>query len=222
LKIVNEWQQRFDQATWDGLPSFFEQLPEPVCLTVWADEAGSASEREAVALGRLLAGQFDQIDFELRPRQPAHSFYPVTGVMGKGETEATDYGVRLIGLPLGYQMTSLVTAIQAVAFRGMTLAARTRIRLHKLTSPVTLELITTAEDEAGAAMAYLLFNMAVTTPRIRSYLIMGDLFPEALRRYSVSIVPHLVINDRSHISGPISEEGVLKQIAATLKRQRAR
>jgi hypothetical protein len=100
------------------------------------------------------------------------------------------------------------------------LEARTRIRLHKLASPVTLELVTAADDEAGAAIAYLLFNIAVVSPFVRSYLIMGDLFPEALLRFSVKIVPHLVINDRSHISGPISEEGLLKQIAATLRRQK--
>jgi alkyl hydroperoxide reductase subunit AhpF len=215
-----EWQQRFDPETWANLPAFFERLPEPVRLIVWGDENGTGREREAFALARLLAGQFEQIYFETRPRQPAHAFYPVIGVMGEGDTEETDFGVRLIGLPLGFQMTSLVAAVQAVSFRGMTLEARTRIRLHQLAAPVTLELITTAEDEAGAALAYLLFNMAVTSRFIRSYLIMGDLFPEALLRYSVSVVPHLVINDQSHISGPISEEGVLKQIAATLKRQK--
>jgi alkyl hydroperoxide reductase subunit AhpF len=217
---MNEWQQRFEPETWANLPAFFDRLPEAVRLIVWGDEGGTRSEREAVALAQMLSEQFVQIRFELRPRQPEHVFYPVFGLMAEKEPDVTDYGVRIIGLPLGYQMTSLVAAIQAVSFRGMTLEARTRIQLHKLAAPVTLELITTAEDEAGAAAAYLLFNMAVTSPFVRSYLIMGDLFPEALLRYSVSVVPHLVINDRSHISGPISEQGVLKQIAATLKRQK--
>jgi alkyl hydroperoxide reductase subunit AhpF len=218
--MMDDWQPRFDPDSWANLPAFFEQLPEPVRLVVWGDEEGTGSEKEAMALARMLAERFDQIRFELRPRRPEHAFYPVIGALAETEPDLTDYGVRIIGLPLGYQMTSLVAAIQAVSFRGMTLEARTRIRLHKLASPVTLELVTAADDEAGAAIAYLLFNIAVVSPFVRSYLIMGDLFPEALLRFSVKIVPHLVINDRSHISGPISEEGLLKQIAATLRRQK--
>jgi alkyl hydroperoxide reductase subunit AhpF len=217
---MDDWQQRFDPDSWANLPAFFEQMPEAVRLVIWGDEEGSSSEREAVALARMLSDRFEQIGLELRPRRAEHAFYPVIGVLAETDTGVTDYGVRIIGLPLGYQMTSLVAAIQAVSFRGMTLEARTRIRLHKLASSVTLELVTAADDEAGAAIAYLLFNIAVVSPFVRSYLIMGDLFPEALLRFSVKIVPHLVINDRSHISGPISEEGLLKQIAATLRRQK--
>jgi alkyl hydroperoxide reductase subunit AhpF len=209
---MNEIQRRFDNETWAQLPQFFDNLPEPVRLTVWGEEEGSPEEREAVILGRALAGRFSHIHFNLRPRRINYSYYPVIGVMAEAEPEPVDYGLRLIGLPAGYQMTSLVAAIQAVSFRGMSLAARTRIRLHKLSRPVTIEMVTAAADEGGGLVAHLIFNMAVISPHIRSYLIMGDAFPDAVIRYSVSYIPHLIINGRVHVSGVIDEDELLKHI----------
>jgi hypothetical protein len=60
--------------------------------------------------------------------------------------------------------------------------------------------------------------MAVAHPRVRAYLIMADAFPEAVIRYSVNYVPHTVINHRVHVEGVVNEEGLLKHVAAAVKR----
>ena len=123
--------------------------------------------------------------------------------------EALDVGVRFIGLPAGYQMTSLIAAIQSVAFRGMTSEAKTRMQLHRLKAEISLELITSPEDEAGTIMAQQICNMAAASPWIRTYVINGEAFPDAVTRYSVSYVPHLVINERVHVEGLVDEETIL-------------
>lgn len=211
----------FDEETWAQLPDFFERLPEPVRLHVWGDIEASPAEREAARLAQLLSERFEMIDFRLLPRRINYPYYPVIGVMGLGQSEAIDFGVRLIGLPAGYQMTSLVAAIQCVSFRGMTSEASTRIQLRHLSSEVTLELITTADDEAGTVMAQRAFNMAVASTWIRSFLVMGDTFPESFVRYSVNQVPHLVINGRNHVEGLLEEKDILKHIAATVRQTEA-
>lgn len=205
----------FDQETWASLPGFFDMLPEPVRLHVWGDEQASQAEWEAARLARTLGQHFASIDYRLLPRRINYPYYPVIGVMAldREADEAIDYGVRFIGLPAGFQMTSLVAAIQSVAFKGMTSEAKTRIQLHRLEQEVRLELITSAEDEAGSVMAHRVFNMAIVSPWIRSFLIMGDAFPEALIRYSVTHIPHLVINDRVHLEGVVEEEVILQHIA---------
>ena len=218
---MNGEAAHFDEETWAQLPEFFEHLPEPVRLHVWGDVEASPAEREAVRLAQLLSEKFEMIDFRLLPRRINYAYYPVIGVMGLEQSEAIDFGVRLIGLPAGYQMTSLVAAIQCVSFRGMTSEASTRIRLHRLNSEVNLELITTAGDEAGTVMAQRAFNMAVASSWIRSYLVMGDTFPEAFVRYSVSQVPHLVINGRNHVEGLLEEEQILEHIAAAVRETEA-
>jgi len=207
----------FDEETLAQLPAFFENLPEPVQIHIWGDPENYPIDQEAVRLVEMLSERFEGIRYKPFPRRENYPYYPVIGVMGLENEEPVDYGVRLIGLPSGSQMTSLVAAIQCVSFKGMTSEPLTRIKLHKLKSDITLEMITTSEDEAGAKVAHQIFNMAVASPHIRSFVVIADAFPEALIRYSINEIPHLIINGRTHISGVIDEETILGHIDSTLR-----
>lgn len=206
----------FDDETWAQLPSFFDKLPHPVQLTMWGDPAMSYGEQEMAVLGNTLADEFDNIHFRILPRRINYDYYPVIGVMRLEGEEAIDDGVRIIGRPTGYQMTSLITAIQAVSFQGQTLEPLTRIKLQKLNQAINIELLTNADNEAGALMAKLLFGLAVANPHIRTYLVMADIFPEAAQRYSVETYPHTVLNGRIHLPNIIPEEHILKHLAAAI------
>ena len=142
---------QFDDETWAMLPDFFDHLPEPVLLNIWGDESGSDSEHEAVRLVERLSDRFDSIDFQMLPRRIDFHYYPVIGIMRLSDDEPIDHGVRIVGLPVGYQMTSLIAAVQSVSFQGVTAEAKTRIQLHGLQSAVDLELFTAADDESGPA-----------------------------------------------------------------------
>lgn len=219
---MSEQRPLFDSETEASLPALFEHLPEPVKLVVWGDPSLSQYEAEAVRLCQTLADRFSAITYTTRPRRVNYDYYPVIGVMG-GDAEDTgdhsweDFGVRLIGLPDGYQMTSFVTAVQAVSFRGMTLEAMTRIKLKQLNQPVSIQVVSSADNEGGAVVAQPAFNLAAANPHIRVFFIMADQFPQITTKYSIEIVPHMVINGRVHISGVISEEDLLKQVAQAVK-----
>ena len=206
----------FDTETWALLPDYFEKLPRKVQINVWGDPTGSLGEGEAKRLAETLASRFSQIEASFFPRRANYPYYPVIGIFDRGREEALDKGVRIIGLPAGYQMTSLIAAIQAVSFQGTTLEAGTRIKLQGLKQDVKLELLTAANDEYGALVAKSAFGLAVASDHIRTFLIMTDSFPIANVRYSVSYLPHLVINGHSHIQGEVTEEEILRQIAAAL------
>ncbi len=209
----------FDDETWRQLPGFLDNLPESVCLHVWADEGGEPAEREAVRLAYVLAERSPRLSYRLFPRRENYPYYPVIGVMGGTSVASRDDGLRIIGLPLGYQLTSLIAAIQAVAFRGQTLEPTTRIRLSRLPADadIAIELLTSAADEWGGVAAKTVFGMAAASPRVRAFLIMTDLFPEAAQRYSVTALPHVVINRRVHFSGPPDEAALLRHIGLALK-----
>jgi alkyl hydroperoxide reductase subunit AhpF len=209
---------QFDDETWAMLPAFFDRLPEPVLLNIWGDANASDSESEAVDLVDRLSVRFDSIDYQVLPRRIDFHYYPVIGVMRLSGDDPIDNGVRIVGLPVGYQMTSLIAAVQSVSFQGVTAEAKTRIQLHGLRKAVTLELFTAAHDQAGAVVAQAIFNMAVASVHVRSFVVMADVFPGAAMRYSVGEVPHLVINGRSHIQGVVDESVIMEQIAAVVKR----
>lgn len=200
----------FEAEVWAQLPDFFTHLPQPVRLVMWGDEAGSQGERETAVLCRALAAHFETIRFEIQPRRENYPYYPVLGVMGDWQTPYQDFGVRIIGWPAGFQFSTLITAVQAVAFQGSTLEPVSRIKLHKLSQEVGIELVTAAENEGGPMLAKVIFGMAVAIPKIRAYVIMADSFPEVVDRYSIAILPHTIMNGRIHISG-FADEAVLVQ-----------
>lgn len=212
----------FDEETWRQLPDFLDNLPEPVCLHVWGDEAGSAAEREAARLAMLLAERFpNRLHARLFPRRVNYSYYPVIGIMAGDAAESTDFGLRIIGLPIGFQMTSLIAAIQAVAFRGQTLEPLTRLKLHQMFAGreenVAIEVLTSAEDEAGALVAKVAFGAAAASPQVKTFLIVTDFFPEAAQRYSAAYLPHVVINRHVHFNGVLEEEELVRQIGLALR-----
>ena len=139
---------------------------------------------------------------------------------GTGES-SVDPGVRIIGVPIGLQMTSLIAAIQAVSFRGQTIEPLTRLKLRRLMAAaredIAIEVLTSAEDEAGAVVAKSVFGAAAAEPRIRAFLIVTDFFPEAALRYSADYLPHTVINKRIHFNGNLEEEEMVRQIAWAVK-----
>jgi hypothetical protein len=150
-------EKHFDEDTWANLPTFFDQLPEPVQIHIWGDPENFPIEREAVRLVQTLSERFEGIRYRLFPRRENYPYYPGIGVMG-------------------------------------------------------LE-----EDEPGATVAQTIFNMAVASPRIRSFLVIADAFPQAFVRNSINEVPHLIINGRSHIEGIIDEEEILNHISRTIR-----
>ncbi|MCA9867405.1 MAG: hypothetical protein KC410_13030 [Anaerolineales bacterium] len=215
----------FDEETWRQMPDFLSNLPEPVCLHVWGDETTGAAEREAARLAGLLAEHFpDKLSYRLLPRRINYPYYPVIGIMAGTVESSTDLGLRVIGLPIGFQMTSLIAAIQAASFRGQTLEPRSRLKLHRLMThaaeDIGIEVLTSAEDEAGAVVAKAAFGAAAATERIRTFLIVTDYFPEAAQRYSAAYLPHTVINKRVHFNGVLEEHELVRQIERAVKRER--
>ena len=110
-----------------------------------------------------------------------------------------------------------VGAVQAVAFQAQNIETKTRILLSKLTQPVKLELMTGAENEAGAVMSTLISGLAVASAHIAAYTVMADLFPQIATRYSVRNLPHLVINGRYHVEGLLDEERFLPHLARAIR-----
>jgi alkyl hydroperoxide reductase subunit AhpF len=212
----------FDHATWGTLDGFLRHLPRAVRLVVWGEAQHSIEEREAVRLGEKLAERYDIMHFERRDRLPTYNYYPVLAVMLEGEDGVVDDGVRFIGLPAGYQINSLVGAIQAVSFRASNLEARTRIQLSRLPGETRadLEVFTSAEDEEGPLVATLAAGLAVASPRVRAFLIAADVFSEAAIRYSVRTLPHTVIDGRVHLQGVTDEDGMLRQIVLAMQTAR--
>ncbi|MBE2200291.1 MAG: hypothetical protein IAE79_16875 [Anaerolinea sp.] len=213
---VSPPQLAITTAEIDQLATFLQDLPNPVHIHYWGQPAVSPAAAEALRLCQTLASQFAPIHLHAFS-PPANQAYPILEFLGEQAGAKVDYGVRIVGLPSGYQITALIAALQAVSFQGVTLEPMTRIKLQKLASDVTLELLTDPEDEGGPLVAKHIFGLAVAHKQIKSYLVMINMFPEAAVRYSAYTLPHLVINGRTHLSGVTDETTILQHIGRAVK-----
>ena len=214
---TDQQQAQINEAMRLKLGPFLAKLPEPVVLYVWGDENATLWEEEAYKLGRALAYEFPQVKLELRPRAPFSTHHPILGVFQPEADELKDHGIRIIGSPVGYQIMTVVAALQAIAFRGSQLEGKARINTHRIPSEVTIQMFTTADDENGPAMSAILCNMAVISPHVQVEIVMADIFPDIAMRFDPTGFPHTVINRRVHIRGPLDEDRVVEQVAAALR-----
>src|SRR5258705_10882426 len=89
----------------------FERVGGPVKLTVFASELGGEHNAQTVALIREVAALSDQLAGTVlnphieRDQAAAYGIGGSPVVVGEG---APDYGLRLLGLPGGYEFSNLI------------------------------------------------------------------------------------------------------------------
>lgn len=207
----------FDKAMWTELDNALGNLPNPVQLLVYGFEDASEGEGQTAVLCQALAHRYEKINYKQRPRRKAYSFYPVLAINGGEGRDTVDYNVRIIGWPSNIQITSLITAIQIVSLQGQTVDPMIRMQLRKLTREVQFELLTDADDEGGVMVAKQLFGMAVESEHVKVYVVMVDQFADAVVRYSVNSLPHLVINGRVHLEGIPDDRTLIEHMAIAIR-----
>ena len=215
---IRDYRGPFTEETFEELGTFFTNLPEKVRLVVHASVQNSCTEENTVELCQTLADRFEMIECRNRPRVADFPWHPIIAINGVDEKgKDIDYRIRFFGHPAWFQINSLIGAIQAVALRGMTLSAKTRIQLSKLQKEVRIETFTTPENESGVPMATLGCNLAVLNRNVRMFVCMINDFPDLAPQYSIYSVPHTIINQKHHLQGVYNEEKFLKAMAAAVK-----
>lgn len=136
---------------------------------------------------------------------------PAVAVIG-----ADDYGVRLYGIPSGYEFTSLLHAIQTVAAGKPELSEETVEALAELTEPVHMQVFVTPTCPYCPQSVVLAHQMAVASPMVRADMVEAQEFPQLAVKYSVMGVPRTVINETTHIEGAASESMVLEKLQEAL------
>ncbi len=214
---IKDFRGPFTEETYEILGGFLDNLPEKVRLVVYASVQNSCTEENTVELCEVLAERFGPIEFRNKPRVAEFPWHPIIAVNGIDENgNDIDYNIRFFGHPAWYQINSLVGAIQAVAFKGMTLSAKTRIQLSRLSEAVAIETFTAPEDEAGVLMSSLICNLAAACPSISAYVCMINDFPALVPQYSIYSIPHTIINKNHHLEGIYNESKILKAISKSL------
>jgi len=195
-------------------------LAGPVRLIVFTQEIECEFCAETRQLVEEIAQLSDQLTAEVydfvadqeKVRELGIDKIPAIAVVGQ-----EDYGVRLYGIPSGYEFASLLHAIQAVAAGKPELSEETMQVLADLTTPVHIQVFVTPTCPYCPVSVVLAHEMAIASPMVRADMVEAMEFPHLATKYQVMGVPRTVINETVSIEGAAPEPMVLEKLREALQ-----
>ena len=199
--------------------SHLADLTNPVTFKVFTQAFECEYCRETRELVEEVASLSDQIkvevyDFE-KDKSVADRYgidkIPALAVMG-----AKDYGVRLYGIPSGYEFTTLIEDIGLVSRGDSGLSPATRALVKRLTKPVHIQVFVTPTCPYCPRAVLLAHRLAVESDLITADMVEAIEFPHLANKYQVMGVPRTVINETIHIEGAVPEPMLMQEFAKLL------
>jgi len=197
-------------------------LAGPVRLVMFTQEFECGYCAETHQLVEEVAALSDQLTAEIydfvadkdKAEELGIDKIPAVAVIG-----AEDYGVRLYGIPSGYEFTSLLHAIRTVAAGKPELTEETLATLAEVTEPVHIQVFVTPTCPYCPGSVVLAHHLAVASPLVRADMVEATEFPQLAIKYQVMGVPRTVINETVHIEGAAPEPMVLEKLQEALEGQ---
>lgn len=143
---------------------------------------------------------------------------PAIVVAGENEkNEIIDYGIRFFGIPAGYEFASFLETILMVSRDDSGLLEKSRKDLEKLSEPVHIRVFITPSCPHCQSAVIMAHMAAYESNMIRSDMIESMEFPDFANRFSVHVVPKIVINDSTSFEGTLPEEQFISNILSAGK-----
>ena len=127
-----------------------------------------------------------------------------------------DYGIRLYGVPSGYEFSTLIEDLLMVSRRETGLNARTLDELKRLTQPVHIQVYVTPTCPYCPRAVVLAHRLAMASDLITADMVEANEFPQLSSKYQVYGVPRTVIEDVIHVEGAVPEAQLLNELLKVL------
>jgi glutaredoxin-like protein len=126
---------------------------------------------------------------------------PALAIIGK-----KDYGVRIYGIPYGYELQTLIEAIITVSKGKTDLSEQTKAILADVKAPVHIQVFVTLTCPHCPVAAAVAHRLAIESDMVRADVIDASEFPTLAQKYAVIGVPKIVINEKVEFVGAFSED----------------
>jgi len=121
---------------------------------------------------------------------------PAIAVLGEGDR---DHGIRLFGMPAGYEFSSLLEAVKMASSGASGLSPEAREALKGLKKSIHIQVFNLPLLSHGGANGH---RLAVESDLIRADMTEASEFPHLANRYGVYAVPRVVMNERVSFGEP--------------------
>jgi glutaredoxin-like protein len=188
---------------------FKEKLEGPVKIVMFTQEMECRFCSDTRQIVQDMATLNDKITTEIydfianadKAKELGIDKIPAIAVIGK-----KDYGVRIYGIPFGYEIQTLIEAIVNVS-RGKTdLSDKTKEVLADIKAPVHIQVFVTLTCPHCPSAAAIAHKLAVENDMIRADVIDATEFPQLAQKYNVIGVPKVVINEKVEFIGAFNED----------------
>jgi glutaredoxin-like protein len=188
---------------------FKEKLVDPVKIIMFTQELECRFCSETRQLAQDMATLSDKISVDVydfvKDAEIAKQYnidkIPALAIIGK-----RDYGVRIYGIPFGYELNTLIEGITTVS-RGTTdLSEKTKTVLKDIQKPVHIQVFVTLTCPHCPAAAALAHKLAVECDLITADVIDATEFPALAQKYGVIGVPKIVLNEKVEFVGAFNED----------------
>ena len=188
---------------------FKQKLEDPVKILMFTQEIECRFCSDTRQLVQELATLSEKISVEVydfvsnadKAKEYGIEKIPALAIIGK-----KDYGVRIYGIPYGYELQTLISAIITVS-RGKTdLSDKTKAILAEVKSPVHIQVFVTLTCPHCPVAAAVAHKLAVESDMVTADVIDSGEFPTLAQKYTVIGVPKIVINEKVEFVGAFNED----------------
>lgn len=186
-----------------------ERMIDSVKIVIFTQEVECRFCSDTRQLVQEIASLNDKINVEVydfvanadKAREYKVEKIPALAIIGK-----KDYGVRMYGIPYGYELQTLIGAIVNVS-RGTTdLSDKTKAILADVKSPVHIQVFVTLTCPHCPAAAAIAHKLAIESDMISADVIDSSEFPTLAQKYAVIGVPKVIINEKIEFVGAFNED----------------
>ncbi len=186
-----------------------EKMVDPVSIVMFTQEVECRFCSDTRQLVQEFQTLSDKIKVEVydfmadgdKAKQYGIDKIPALAIVGK-----KDYGVRIYGIPYGYELQTLVEAIINVSKGTTDLSEKTKSILSDVKAPVHIQVLVTLTCPHCPAAAAIAHKLAIESDLVKADVIDSSEFPQLAQKYSVMGVPKIVINEKVEFVGAFSED----------------
>ena len=205
------------------LSAEFANLTGPVKLVLFTQEMECQYCTETRELATEVAGLSDKIEIEVydfvADKEIVETYaidkIPAMAIV-KGGDEPRDYGIRLYGIPSGYEFSTLIEDIAMVSTGESGLDQSTKDELAALTTPLHLQVFVTPTCPYCPPAVRLAHKMALESELVTGDMVEATEFPHVSNKYQVMGVPRTVINEDVFLEGAAPEAMLMAKVREAL------
>jgi len=188
---------------------FKEKLVDPVKIVMFTQELECRFCSDTRKLVQDLATLNDKLTVEIydfvanadKAKEYGINKIPALAIIGK-----KDYGVRIYGIPYGYELQTLIEAIVNVSSGKTDLSDKTKSILAEVKSPVHIQVFVTLTCPHCPAAAAVAHKLAIESDMVKADVIDSSEFPDLAMEYNVIGVPKVIINEKIEFVGAFNED----------------